>query len=91
MEASRVSLPIEYKTNGMLKEIAAIKYNTRWENYSNRLRSLIGSYILKKINEKNVQVVITSPKNSKIEKYKVFDLAIEFMMGKYVDYMNLQK
>ena len=89
MKEGKIYLPEEFKTNGMLEELLSIKYNTPWEDYSNRLRSFIGSGIIKKLKDKNVQVVITSPTNSKIEKYKVFDSAIEFMIGKSAEYLKL--
>jgi len=34
-------------------------------------------------------VIITSPKDSKIEKYKIFDMAIEFILGKSSEYLRL--
>lgn len=88
MKAGKVFLPEEFKHNGMVEELLSIKYDTPWEDYSNRLRSFIGSGIIEKLKDKNVQVVITSPTNSKIEKYKVFDSATEFMIGKSADYLK---
>lgn len=91
MKEGKIYLPEEFKTNGMVEELLSIKYNTPWEDYSNRLRSFIGSGIIKKLKDKNVQVVITSPINSKIETYKVFDSATEFMIGKSAEYLKLFK
>lgn len=89
MKTGKVYLPKEFKTNGMIKEILSIKYDTPWEDYSNRLRSFIGTGFIKKLKDKNVRVVITSPINSKIEKYKVFEAATEFMIGESADYLKL--
>lgn len=88
MKEGKIYLPEKFKTNGMVEELLSIKYNTPWEDYSNRLRSFIGSGIIKKLKDKDVQVVITSPTNSKIEKYKVFDSATEFMIGKSAEYLK---
>ena len=66
----------------LIEEINRIRNDTPWENYSNRLRALIGTSI------KAGVVTITSPKDSKIEKYKVFDYATEFMIGKTADYFK---
>ena len=88
MKAGKVFLPEEFKHNGMVEELLSIKYSTPWEDYSNRLRSFIGSGIMENLEDKNVQVIITSPTKSKIEKYKVFDSATEFMIGKFADYLK---
>jgi len=66
----------------IIEEINRIRNDTPWEDYSNRLRAFIGTSI------KAGVVTITSPKDSKIEKYKVFDYATEFMIGKTADYFK---
>ncbi len=88
MKDGKIFLPEDFKHNGMVEELLSIKYDTPWEDYSNRLRSFIGSGIMEKLEDKNIQVIITSPTNSKIQKYKVFDSAIEFMLGKSADYLK---
>lgn len=72
----------------IIDELKSITYDTPWENYSNRLRSLIGSSIAKDLNSEKGKVIITSPKDSRIEKFKVFDIATEFMLGKVSEYMR---
>jgi len=72
----------------LVKELSQIKYTTPWEKYSNKLRSLVGSAISPSLNKDGGTVVITSPKNSKIEKFKVFDIAIEFMLGKISEHLK---
>lgn len=88
MENGQISLPKNLHTDELVKELTKIKYDTPWEDYSNNLRALIGSGIIEKLEDKNIQVTITSPTNSKIEKYKVFDAATEFMIGKSSDYLK---
>jgi len=88
LEKRQISLPKTPQTEKMIEELTKITYNTPWEDYSNSLRSFIGSGIIEKLEDKNVQVVITSPTNSIIEKYKVFDSATEFMIGKSSEYLK---
>lgn len=88
MKAGKIHLPEKFKTNGIVEELLSIKDDTPWENYSNTLRSFIGTSIMKKLKDKNIKVVITSPINSKIEKHKVFASGIEFMIGEFADYLK---
>jgi hypothetical protein len=67
-----------------------VPYDTPWEDYDNRLRTYIGSAISDLL-EKNYEVIITSPKNSKIKKYEVFDKATEFLLVKPTEYLQAQK
>lgn len=72
----------------LIKELSKIRYDIPWDQYSNRLRSLIGSSIAPSFSKEGGIVIITSPKNSKIEKFKVFDTATEFMLGKTAEYLK---
>lgn len=72
----------------LIEEFGRIRYDTPWEEYSNKLRSLIGSFIPMSLDKKAGLVIVTSPKSSQIEKYKVFDTATEFMLGKSADYLR---
>jgi len=72
-----------------IEEFKRIDNNTPWENYSNGLRALIGPTILYG-SDMNKKIVITTPTNARIEKYKVFDFAIEFMLGKTAEYFKDQ-
>lgn len=65
----------------LIEEISLISDDTPWEKYSARLRSLIGPFI-----GKEGKLVLTAPKSSKVEKFKVFDIAIEFLLGKVSEY-----
>jgi len=90
LEEKKISLPINVKDNKFIEEMSAIKEDTPWEDYPNNIRSLIGSVLKEKL-DKNVRIIITSPKNSKIEKCKVFDSATEFLLGKTSEYVNLSE
>ena len=72
----------------IIEELKRIGYETPWEDYSYKLRALIGSFISQSFNSKGGMVTITSPENSRIEKYKVFDCATEFMIGKFADHLK---
>jgi hypothetical protein len=89
LKNGQVYLPDRFLTKDTIEEIKTITYNTPWENFSNKLRSLIGSYITEKLENQNAKVIITSPINSKIEKFKVFDSAIDFMIGKSSENLDL--
>ena len=70
-----------------IAEFRKINHNTPWEDYSNGLRALIGGSTLKHF-DKEAKIAITTPKNVRIEKYKVFDFTIEFMLGKTAEYFK---
>lgn len=89
LEKGEIALPRNLVNDKLIEEIKNITYETPWEEYNHHLRSLIGSLIIEKLEDDNVQIVITSPKHNKIEKYKVFDSAIQFMIGKSSEYINL--
>jgi len=89
LKMGRIRIPKEFEEDGLVDELLSIRYDTPWENYSNRLRALIGSGIIEKLDNDKVQMVITSPKDSEIEKYNVFDYAIEFILGQASDYLRI--
>jgi hypothetical protein len=88
VKEGKFRIPEQFRHSGLIEELTSIRYDTQWEDYSNRARSTIGSSIMEVLDNKDVQVIITSPTNSIIEKYKVFDAAIQFMLGKAADYLN---
>jgi hypothetical protein len=91
LEQGKISVPKSSHTEELLDELIGIKHDTPWEDYSPGARSLIGSHIKLSLGEKTPSAIITTPKNYKIEKYKVFDMATEFLLGKSAEYMNLLK
>ena len=85
LEAGKIYLPNDPKiTNGLEK----ITYDTPWEDYPHHLRALIGPSIAPSITSDGGTIIITSPKDAKIEKYKIFDMATEFMLGKTAEYIK---
>jgi len=81
LDIGEIYLP---KDNDLIEELKSINNSTPWEKYSNKLRRIIGTSL------KSAAVTITSPTNSKIKKYSVFDTAIEFMIGKSSEYFRNQ-
>jgi len=75
----------------LIKGLTSITYDTPWEEYPNNVRALIGSSIAQVGNLPSGTVIITSPKDSKIEKFKVFDSATEFLLGKSSEYLNIRR
>ncbi|MFQ5865859.1 MAG: hypothetical protein ACE5IW_11580 [bacterium] len=75
----------------LAKELTSIKYDTPWEEYPNRVRCLIGSSIAPSADKEPGTVVITSPVDSKIEKAKVFESAMEFLIGRMADHFKAKK
>ncbi len=72
----------------LIEGLKQIPYDTPWEDYPNNVRVLIGSSFAQSVNKKGGTVIITSPKDSKIEKYKIFDIATEFLLGKTAEYLR---
>lgn len=91
LEQGKISIPKSSGTEKIIAELMEIKCNTPWEDYSPGARSLVGSHIKLSLGENASSAIITTPKNYRIEKYKVFDVATEFMLGKSAEYMNLLK
>lgn len=87
LEAGKIHIP---KDSKLIDGLTSITYNMTWEEYPNNVRALIGSSIAQAGNLPSGTVIITSPTNSKIEKYKVFDSATEFLLGKSSEYLKIR-
>lgn len=87
LEKGKIHFPIDQK---LIDELSNITQSTPWEEYSNRLRSLIGGVMGNEIAEGG-QILITSPLDSEIEKHKVFESSIEFLLGQASEYLNLRE
>lgn len=90
LEKGKVGIPRSTEMEKIADELKSITYDTPWEDYSSQLRSLIGGSIKESVREAG-DVIITTPESYRIEKYKVFDMAIEFMIGKVSENVNLFK
>jgi hypothetical protein len=86
LERRQIKIPNDPK---IIEELKRLKHYTPWEEYSSTLRALIGPCILSKIGLKKECIVITTPSKFQIEKYKVFDSAMQFLLGKPSEYFNL--
>lgn len=82
MKKKEISLATDPK---IVSSMEAISENTPWEEYPQLLRSVIGSTFGFELGAK---VTITSPTDAKIEKHKIFDLAIEFSLGQSAQYIQ---
>lgn len=85
MEAGKVHIPNDPE---LIKDLTSLTYNMSWEDYPNKVRALIGSSIAQSLDPKGGIAIITSPKEAQIEKYKVFDSATEFLLGKSSEYLK---
>jgi len=85
MKEGKIYLPHDTE---IIEQLKQIREDTPWEDYPNNIRALIGSSIAQQFDNKGGIVVITTPKKFKIEKYKVFDMATEFLMGKSAEYLK---
>jgi len=86
LEKERIRLPDDPE---LKKELSQIKWDESWEDYSHKLRTIIGQGFIPYLNKDSSVVVVTSPKNAKIEKSEVFDIATEFMLGETAKYLDL--
>ncbi len=86
LEKRQLKIPNDPK---IIEELKRLKHYTPWEEYSSALRALIGPCILSKLGIKKECFVITTPSKYQIEKYKVFDTAMQFLLGKPSEYLNL--
>lgn len=88
LQERRIQLPND---PDLLNELTKLQYDTPWEDYPNQVRALIGSSIAPSLSKDGGIVTITSPKDSRIEKYKVFDMATQFFLGQIAQYLNPPK
>ena len=72
----------------LIDELKKITLSTPWEEYSNSARALIGCAFAPSLNREGGILTITTPKDVRFEKYKVFDMATEFMLGKTAEYLK---
>ncbi len=85
LQKGKIHLPNDPALIDGLKHIQS---NIAWEDYPNKIRAFIGGATASLFDKRSGTVVITTPKNFKIEKYKVFDMATEFMLGKAAEYLK---
>ncbi len=71
----------------LIKELTDLKYETPWEDYSPRMRSLIGTGIRDNLDD-NKKVFITSPSHWNIQKFKAFEALSEYFLGKSAKYLR---
>jgi len=88
LEEGKIHVPNDSK---LIDGLTSITYNMSWDEYPNNVRAFIGSSIAQKDHMPSGTVIITSPTNSKIEKFKVFDSATEFLLGKTAEYLFKDK
>jgi len=85
LQEGKIYLPNDPK---LIEGLKKIRYDTPWEEYPQGVRALIGGALAPSVNKDGGTVMVTTPRDWKIEKYKVFDMATEFMLGKTSEYMK---
>jgi len=75
----------------VVKDLSTLTDSTPWEDYSSKLRTLIGSAIALRENLPNGTIIIVSPKDTKIQRCVVFDSATEFLLGEAADILKSTK
>lgn len=87
-KAAQIHIPADNPSiKAMIERYDQVPEDTLWEDYPNDLRSLIGMSVATKYC-KSGDVVISTPKDMKFEKYKVFEIAVEFLIGRTSDYLK---
>jgi hypothetical protein len=85
LKAGEIYLPPDHEAiEETIKKFFQIPKDTPWEDYPNDLRAFIGSSVAKKY-YKSGAIVITTPDSFKFEKYKVFEMATEFLIGQFAE------
>lgn len=72
----------------LINQFTSLTYKMTWDEYPNRVRAFIGGSLGSSLGSKNGAVFITSPIDSKFEKFKVFDTAIELLIGKSAEFLT---
>lgn len=88
LKAGKIYLPPEHGAiMDTIKQLGRIPEDAPWEDYPNDLRAFIGCSVAKKYC-KSGGIVVTTPKDFKFEKYKVFEMATEFLMGRLAEHLK---
>ncbi len=74
--------------SALIDELTKITTNTPWEEYSNKARALIGGAFAPSLSKEGGIITLTTPTGIRFEKYKVFHMATEFMLGKTAEYLK---
>jgi hypothetical protein len=84
LEAGKIHIPQDPE---LVNQLTSITNKMTWDEYPNRVRAFIGGSLGLSLGSKNGTVFITSPIDSKFEKFKVFDTAIEMLLGKSAEFL----
>lgn len=71
------------------EELHKIKKSTPWEDYSPKLRSIIGPYIVTDTSINSGKIILTAPSSTVMSKDRLFDQVIEFLIGRSSEYVKL--
>jgi hypothetical protein len=74
----------------VIKEFTDIRYSTAWEDYPAGVRVVIGQVFAIKLGITGKSVSTTPPSFS-VPKYKIFEMAMEYSMGKSSEYLKHNK
>lgn len=90
VKEGKIHFPEEMKSTGIIEELLAISYNTPREDYPNRIRALMWPFAFNE-NEIKDKIVVTSPENAEVYKYKAFEYMIDFFLGKTAETREYNK
>jgi len=79
----KICLQNSILTDSIIKQFSEIKYDTPWEKYSPELRSLIAGASAEIFDIRNNTIVISSPLNDQVPKYKIFEFVSQLQLKKY--------
>lgn len=88
LKEGKISLPASLKTDDLIKEFTKIKYDTPWEDYSPRVRSFIAGSSAEIFDSRSNTIIMSSPLDAKVPKYKIFEFASQILMGAGAKYMG---
>ena len=75
------------KIEEAIRQLDRVPKDAPWEDYPNDLRMIIGHSVAKKY-FKDGSVVMTTPAQVRFEKYKVFQIATELLIGQAAEFLE---
>lgn len=81
LENGNISIPPSFMTDVIRNAFTTISFETPWEEYPPELRSLIAGASAELFDSRSNTIIISSPPNDQIPKYKVFEFTTQILLG----------
>jgi|GEM_PF-674672 len=88
LRKGKMQIPSHLMNDKLIEKFKKIRYDTPWEEYDHEVRSMIGGAAAQLLDLRGNTIVISTPLNMKVAKYKVFEFASQILIGIGAKYMG---